>query len=181
MDYPPPEQSRPTVLRSLGTFKIWTTLILTPLVGIGIVIVMIMVPHIQKDWKTSTATSTESINGCPRSSGKSENFTCSVKVKVADLGPQDYSLSVNSDRDSLRSGQTWTVAYDPKNPGDTLTTSVATASTRTWLEIGLGAGLVICILFFVINLALRKNEIWQNVSGVMEGADIASAVVRGWR
>jgi hypothetical protein len=71
-----------------------------------------------------------------------------------------------------------TVAYDPQKPAETLTASVLSSESRMTIEIALGVVLALVVLFFVLNLALRKNRTWQNVSGVMEGADIASALFR---
>jgi hypothetical protein len=172
-----------TVLQGLGLFKIWTTLIITPLVVVALIVGMVFAAGYQKGWKTSTATAMKGVQDCPPNVDvdKKNGWTCSVKVSVDGLpaaSADGYDLKVNVDQNSVRSGQTWPVAYDPSKPGQTLTTAILTPGGRTTIEVVLGVILLVMVIFFVLNLTLRRNKTWQNVSGVMEGADIASALLR---
>lgn len=161
-------------------FKIWTTLILTPLIVLALITGMIFFSQYQKKWKVSTATAVSAVKNCPVNvNDSSKGWTCAVKVKVADL-PQEsiLDLKVDVSQSTVDENQTWQVTYDPAKPTQTLTTGVLASGTRTGIEIGLAVGILLCVIFFVINLVFRKNKTWQNVSGVMEGVDLASSLMR---
>jgi flagellar biosynthesis protein FliP len=169
-----------TILQGLGIFKIWTTLIFIPLSVLALIVAMIFFSQYQKNWKVSTATAVAAVKDCPVNvSDNQKGWTCAVKVKVADL-PQDniLDLKVEVNQSSVDINQTWQVTYDPAKPTQTLTTAVLTSGTRTGIEIGLAVGILLCVVFFVVNLVFRKNKTWQNVSGVMEGVDLASSLMR---
>jgi hypothetical protein len=169
-----------SVLQGLGLFKIWTTLILTPLLVVALIVGMIVFSRYQKSWTLSTATVIADVKDCPSSSNKANGWTCAVKVTVDGLpsSANGMDLKVDVPQSSVASGKTFPVAYDPLKPDQTLTTSVLTPGGRTTIEIVLGVLLLLAVVFFVLNLTLRKSKTWQNVSGVMEGADIASALFR---
>ena len=170
-----------TILQGLGIFKIWTTLIFIPLSVLALIAAMIFFSQYQKNWKVSTATAVAAVKDCPVNvNDNQKGWTCAVKVKVADLLPPDsiLDLKVEANQSTVDMNQTWPVTYDPANPSQTLTTVVLTRGTRTGIEIGLAVGILLCVVFFVVNLVFRKNKTWQNVSGVMEGVDLASSLMR---
>jgi len=168
---------RTTVLQGLGLFKIWTTLILTPLLVVVLIIGMVVAATYQRGWQQSTATATADVNDCPSNSAKGKGWTCAVKVSVNGL-PGDLDLKVEESKSFVKAGETWPVAYDASKVQATLTTLVMTPRNRLIIEAVLGVFLFLAVAFFVLNLTLRKNRTWQNVSGVMEGADLASALLR---
>jgi hypothetical protein len=96
-------------------------------------------------------------------------------VVVEDQPSSPLSLTVAS---PVVKDQKWPVTYDPKAPAATLTTAIITPSTRMGIEAVLGVALLVVAAVFALNLAWRKNKSWQNISGVMQGADIASSVLR---
>jgi hypothetical protein len=165
MDPDPAPQT--TVLQGLGLFKIWTTLIITPLVAILIIIGMVAISKNQQNWTRSTATASSPVANCPMDlSNQSKGWICQVPVTVDALPQQTFTLTVDGPQ-SAAQGQTWPVAFDPAKPKETLTTYVMTPGMRIGIEVGLGIALGLCVLFFFLNLSLRKNKTWQNVSGVM--------------
>jgi len=178
MDDDPTQKT--TVLQGLGLFKIWTTLILTPLLVLALIAAMIFFSGYQKNWKTSTATVIADVNECPPNSNTTNGWTCAVKVTVDGLpsSADGIDLKVDVPQSSVASRHTFQVAYDPAKPEQTLTTAVLTPGGRMTIEVVLGVVLLLAVVFFVLNLTLRKSKTWQNVSGVMEGADIASALLR---
>lgn len=178
-DPAPPQNT--TVLQGLGLFKIWTTLVITPIIVVVLVVAMIWVSRHQKGWKVSTATAKAAVQDCPLvwTNKTTSNFTCTAKVSVADLPELGIvDLKIPTDKNAVDSGQTWPVAYDPAKPADTLTTEVMTDGGRTIAEVMLGVFLVVAVGFFFINFFFRTNKTWQNVSGIMEGSDIASTLLR---
>jgi hypothetical protein len=178
MDDDPTQKT--TVLQGLGLFKIWTTLILTPLLVVALIVGMIFVSRYQKGWTKSTAKAIEDVKDCPSNSNKTNGWTCAVKVTVDGLpsSANGIDLKVDVPQSSVASGQTFPVAYDTSKPEQTLTAAVLTPGGRMTIEVILGVVLLLAVVFFVLNLMLRKSRTWQNVSGVMEGADIASSLLR---
>ena len=178
MDDDPTQKT--SVLQGLGLFKIWTTLILTPLLVVALIVGIIMASRYQKGWTSSRATVVADVKDCPSNSNKTNGWTCPVKVTVDGLpsSANGVDLKVDVPQSSVTAGQTFPVMYDPSKPDQTLTASVLTPGGRTTLEVVLGVMLLFAVIFFVLNLTLRKSKTWQNVSGVMEGADIASALFR---
>ena len=170
-----------SVLQGLGLFKIWTTLIITPLVVVTLIVGMIFLSRYQKGWTTSTATAIADVKDCPiNTTNKTTGWKCAVKVTVDGLPESAVGLDLEVDvnKSSVDHGQTWPVTFDPAKPAQTLTTAVLTSNIRLTTEIVLGVILLLAVVFFILNLTLRKNKTWQNVSGIMEGTDIASALLR---
>ena len=182
-----------TLLQGLGLFKIWTTIIVAPLIMVAVVVGMIVIAQYQRGWTVSTAkySTTGSEDNyvrptahCSLSASPQTMYTCTVDVTVEKLPkPTDsyYSLVVESASNDIKDGQSWTVAYDPANPSTTLTTGVMTNSAKVLLESVLALILVIAVAFFMINIVFRRNKTWQNISGVTEVAGLASSVVSSFR
>jgi hypothetical protein len=178
MDDDPTQKT--TVLQGMGLFKIWTTLILTPLLALALIVGMMFFSTYQKGWHTSTARVITDVKDCPSNSKKTNGWTCAVKVTVDGLSTSvdGIDLKVDVPQSSVVRGQTFLVTYDPSKPEQTLTTVVLTSRGRMTIEVVLGIALLLAVVVFVLNLTLRKSKTWQDVSGVMEGADIASALLR---
>jgi len=166
-----------TVLQGLGLFKIWTVLIITPFFVVALIVGMVVAAMYQKGWKTSTAVAVSAVIGCPpNTSNKANVWTCTVPVSVDELPNQQIDLKVDVDKDSVDIGHTWPVIFDPQKPSQTLTTVIYSNNSRTIAEVIMAVILIISVLFFLFNLKLRNNKTWQNISGVMQGADIASNI-----
>jgi hypothetical protein len=173
-----------SVLRDLGKFKIWTTILLSPLMMLALVAGMLYVHWLQRGWTASSATATAACS--PPQPPPSENDKegggggCTVPVDVEGLSGTPLPLRVPSG--AAQAGQKWPVVYDPKRPAaETLTTAVLLPGARLALEIGLAIALLFVAALFALNLRWREDRTWQNISGVMQGADLASSVLRGFR
>lgn len=173
------DEQKTTVLQGVGLFKIWTTLILTPVL-IGVLILFIVIASkYQKNWTQTSATAVADVKDCPpKTNNPGAGWTCALKVNVEGLPivSGGIDLKVDVPRNSVAKDQSFPVVFDPSNPTKTLTTKILTPAGRKGFEIGLGLCLLFAVVIFVVNLTFRKNKTWQSVSGVMQGADIASSI-----
>ena len=174
-----PQQT--TLLEGLGLFKIWATIILGPVLIIGLIVVMVVVGRLQKDWTLSTATATKEVLNCPHATdANDQQWSCDVPVSVAGLPtlPSDFTLEVDVPTNQVEKGAQFKVIYDPNNPEKTLTTGIITSAGRSGVEVILGVVLALAVLFFVLNLIFRRNRTWQNVQGVFQGVDLAHGLLQ---
>ena len=167
--------SDPTVLQSLGTFRIWTNLIFGPLFMLLLVAGMFFAWSYQRNWAKVTArVQTDQQCHFDQNTTGGKFYICpDTPLDVPGIGGTTR-LAVASDTATLASGAEVPVTYDPADPQKTVTTFVF-ASRGAALGV-LAIFLLIAIAWFVFNLRMRNDAGWQNVSGVMQGADIASGI-----
>ena len=165
-----------SVLQGLGLFKIWATIILAPLIAIGLIVAIVQVSRWQKDWTLSEAEATETVQHCRLASARKDEkkWSCDVPVSVRGLDEAEgLRVNITSDKDSVDAGSKFQVTYDPAKPAETLTADVLTPAGRSALELGLGVVLVVVGGMFVVNVIFRKSKTWQSVQGVFQGVDLA--------
>ena len=174
------DNSGSDVLTTLGTVHIWISLFLLPVGIVCLIVAMVLESKQQQGWKTGTATCTHSSKDC-QLSGTSLPYHCKVDVTVDTLGSHVYSMTYTKDTDTVNQGETWQVAYDPKDPQGTLTQNVSTSGSRATAVTVTGVILGVCVLLFILNLVFRKNRTFKQISGVMEISNIASNLGAGFR
>jgi hypothetical protein len=145
-----------------------------------LVVAMVLESKQQQGWKTGTATCTQDSHDCQLTDG-SLPYRCKVDVTVDTLGSHVYSMTYTKDTISVSKGDTWKVAYDPKDPQGTLTQNVSTPGSRSTAVAVTGVILGVCVLLFILNLVFRKNRAFKQISGVMEIANLAGDVGGGFR
>ena len=168
------------LLTSLGTLHIWLSLIFLPVACVVIIALMVIDAKWQQGWQQGTATCQETVSGCP-STGSAVPYRCTVRVTIDRLPDQTYTMQYSSRSPSVEKGQSWQVAFDPKDVAGTLTQDVATPSSRTTTLILLGVALATVVLVFVVNVVFRKNRTFKEVSGVMEIGSLANSFAGGFR
>jgi hypothetical protein len=167
-----------TILQGVGMMRIWTIIILTPLLIMALIGGIIFVSRYQAGWNMSTATVITDVKGCQMNSNNG-GWTCVVKVTIDGLpsSANGFDLKVDVPQSSVASGQTFQVAYDPSQPESTLTAAPLTPAAKISLEIVLGIILLIAVGFLLLNLKFRNNKTWQDSSGVMVGLDAVSDIL----
>lgn len=169
-------QPSPTLLEGFGLFRIWSTLILTPILVIVLVVAMFVVAGWQHGWTRSMATKVQpNPPACqPLQTGADmTSYSCTATVKVATLPDKEFQLHFQSEMPSSTQDQ-WDVIYDPANPEGTITTSVMTPHIRTEIQVALGVFTALSVAFFVVDVVFRNNRTWQNIQGAAEGIELTS-------
>lgn len=164
------------VLSALGTVHIWISLVLLPLAIVGIMLAIVIEATAQKNWKRGVATCQKRTDVCPLTDG-SLPYQCSVPVSVDTMPGVRYQMTYRTRVLPVDQGQSWEVAYDPARPSETLTQDVKTPSSRVTTLVVLGVLLALMIAWFVVNLKLRNNKTFRNVSGVMEIGDLVQGAL----
>jgi hypothetical protein len=93
MDDDPTQKT--TVLQGMGLFKIWTTLILTPLLALALIVGMMFFSTYQKGWHTSTARVITDVKDCPSNSNKTQFSSNSSNASDGDKLDKRKALFVN--------------------------------------------------------------------------------------
>lgn len=172
------------VLGDLGNFHIWKTLILGPLSIILIVLVAVFLWNHQKGWAAAKGTvlNDPSCSPCSGSTCQQGQVQCSdteVRVLVGDTD-QTWTMSSVAPHD-LSKGSFISVCYDPEAPKKNHASGTQCMSP-TVRDIAVGVcvlGALVTAGWWVVNLTLRKNKNFQQASGVLESADLASDVLGG--
>ena len=171
------------VLGALGNFHIWTTLILGPLFIILIIVIAIFLWNYQRGWSTGKGVvlNHPACDPCSGNTCQNGQFLCPGTVMRVRVGDKDetWTMSAISPR-PLQKGSKVSVCYDPKAPEKNHTSGTQCMSTHV-RDIALGVCVLVAIGaagWWVTNLVLRKNKGFQQASGVLEGANIASNLFR---
>ena len=185
-----------TVLQGMGMFHIWAFIIFGPLVAIVLIAVAILVWNYHKGWVETKANCIKQrppLTPSPKNSrvGTFGDTCCTMDPDVAkyscpvtlenDKGTpkKQYKLILSSGDDPFAA--TWKVSYNGKDKDieKSLTTQVVSDGARKVVVGVLVVILLVLTIYWIFNFANRGNKTWQNVSGVMEGADLASSVLSG--
>lgn len=170
-------ETSPTVLSSLGTFHIWMELILAPIFFVLCIVAAVVAWNFRKGWKTVNATVTATPDCRPCQENQCSDFDdyhcIDVPVRFRDSAGTTQSWKVDKEyKDKLVKGDHIQVCYDPSHPQNHAGGACVSNSGRTIAAaVALILAMIIAI-FWILNLALRKNRNWQNISGVMEGSSL---------
>lgn len=168
------------LLGGLGTFHIWSVLILGPIVVIFLICLAVLIWNHQRGW-TSVNGVVENDPTCSACTGQNcTGYSC-VDAEVAVKGDKGENYHWNATEftslTQLRKGSAIGVCYNPTKPSShAVTNSCMTPDIRTLIMVILALSIVSCIGWWFINLRLRNNKSFQSISGVMEGADIAQSI-----
>jgi hypothetical protein len=170
-----PQQSQSSVIQDLGMFHIIMYIVLGPVFIGGLLLLAYAASKYQKGWThTKAKCPTGTYPPGPFKQSCCEGRQCQVTLDTFPDG-RTFALKLQDSDNDL--GKSWDVAYDPKkDTSKTLTTLVFSDGARKGMEIAcfVVAGLV--SIMWCVNVALRHNKSWQDVSGAMETADLASSV-----
>jgi hypothetical protein len=173
-----------SVLRDLGTFRIWMNLIFGPVLIVVCIAVAAIVWQQRRGWKTVTAQviNTPDCSFCAQNQcSENDNFHC-VNVQTShtnDAGEQITWTSTEEAKRRLQKGDEVELCYDPKQTNSYLGGACMSSGARAAAVGGALFVAFMCAAFWVLNLLLRKNPNWQNVSGVLEGTSLLGSAF-GW-
>lgn len=167
----------PTVLSSLGTFRIWMQLIVGPIVIVICIVLAIFVWQLQRNWKTAAAyvTNTPDCSPCAQNQcSGDDSFQC-VNVQTTYTDSDSERINWTTTQEStqrLHKGDQVRVCYDPKHTNSYAGGACISSGTRNAIVGGLLLVAFLCAAYWLLNLFLRNNRNWQNVAGVLEGASL---------
>ena len=168
----------PSVLSSLGVFHIWVNILLGPVFLIILVTVAILVWRNRRNWETGRATvkTTPDCHPCVnKCADDSNNYEC-VNVETILQYGKGHTSALTLDQEDVKAplhkGDTLDLCFDPKVPRHHSSGKCMSSSVRTRIVVCCFVAAAMVLVFWLVNLTLRKNRSWQNISGVMEGASL---------
>lgn len=165
-------------LEGLGKFHIWTSLIFGPilfLLVVAVIVVVIVENSTQRGWEKTTAHYVSTIS-CTMDSDNS-NYQCSVQVSLDSVKGKLFTLHVSSNTNVINPTTSWNVHYKQGKVQESLSTVISKGS-EVLVVTTLSVVALFILAIWVLNLKLRNNQEWQQVSGVMEGANLLSGVIQ---
>jgi hypothetical protein len=168
------------VIDSLGSFHIWISLFIIPIIILLLIatIVYVVVIHNRMISTAKWVSTTKCID--PISKG--DSFACDIKVSLPNL-PGVYSLSsvMIEDPSSLSGSSTFQVSYSSSDIQGSLSTLTISNNSFKISLIIISSIILIFMISWFVNFHFRNNKTFRKVSGVMEGVDLASSVFSGYR
>lgn len=155
----------PEVLDSLGTVRIWSSIIVAPfLIILFLCTAYYMHNNYHKGWVSGHFRVDDIINDT------------TIKGVIVGVDEVARNISILQGDKIPQKDTTIDVVYDPKDP-NTVEMDYITHSTANLVALGLVVFSIMTAAFWYLNFHFRNNPTWKKASGALETADLLSSAL----